>query len=241
MIKIEIWSDYTCPFCYIGNRNLEIAMARFGYEKHIKLEYKSFRLNSTSSSQDEKTVGSILMETYGMTGKQMELLVNEIHNLAKEADLSMSLSGIKYFDTVLAHRLAKFAEKQGKAKEMIASLFHGYFTEAINIEDKSDLIKLAVQIGLNKEDVDYALSMNCYKKEVVSDEALAEEIGVSGVPFYVFNESLAIKGSQSVEIFLSVLEEVIDSDGELMKNIISNNEGQRTYCTGTDCEKEAII
>lgn len=240
MIKIEIWSDFTCPFCYIGKRNLEKALSQFSHHEYVQIEFKSYRLNPSTTSEKEVSIGDMLMERFGLQPEQVNQLAQEIYEQAEKVDLAIHLAGNKSFNTILAHRLTKYAENKGYGQDVINRLFNGYFTKTINLENKADLIDLAVEIGLDKADVDSTLSLNCYAKAVHADEITAVEIGINSVPFYVFNEEHAVSGSQPVEMFLRILEELWKSNEALMKEEKSTKE-EKMYCTGNDCERENSV
>lgn len=241
MIKIEVWSDFTCPFCYIGKRNLERAIARFTHGKHVKVEFKSYRLGQMTDSLNEMSFSDMLVDKYDMSQRQIELLENEIIALAEEADIPLDLSCVKYYDTSLAHRLTKYAQRHGLETEMISRLFQAYFTKTVNLNDKMDMVNLAVEIGLDRDEVEGILSLNGFKSSIKCDELEAEEIGINSVPFYVFNEVHSIKGSQSDNIFLDILEELMDPAGEAPEEVVSKSGNQFTYCTGTNCEKVTMV
>lgn len=240
MIKVEIWYDFTCPLCYIAKRNLEKALAVFKHQDHVQIEFKSYRLNPDQSSAEELTVGDMLRDRYGLEDEQVNQLAQEIYDQAEKVELAIQLAGIKSFNTILAHRLMKYAESEGYGQGIIDRLFNGYFTRTVNIESKTDLIDLAVEIGLDKEDVDSILSLNGYTKAVHADELTAREIGINSVPFFVFNEEHAVSGNQSVEMFLKILEELWKQNAVQVKTEKVKQEDEKNYCTGDDCERENV-
>lgn len=235
-MKVEIWSDFTCPFCYLGKRKFELALEQFPNKADIQIEYVSYQLDPNINDQSNKTVYDMLMEKYGQSFEQVKMMTDQIADQGKEIGLAFHFDKMKHVNTLHAHRLVKLAKKHGKDKELVDLIFKSYFTEGKQIDNKQILIDLAEQLKFDIAEVDETLSMNCYTKAVKNDLETAMEIGIQGVPFFIFNEKYAISGAQSVEVFLQALEEIWE-ENELENTKVEKNETCTTnYCIGKDCE-----
>lgn len=235
-MKIEIWSDFICPYCYIGKTNLEIALKKANLINNTKIEFKSFRLGPFDSERKDSFY-SMLMNKNERTLDEIKTLTNKIKEQAKQVGISIEFDRMEYADTLNAHRLTKYAESFGKEQEIVNLIFRKYFTDNENIGNNDVLLKIAEEIGLNKEEVDALLCLNKYAKSVRLDEETAKEIGIEGVPFFIFNEQYALTGAQSVEVFLEVIEQL--SKEESVTNNWNESAGgfcKTTYCTGDECD-----
>lgn len=235
-VKIEVWSDFICPYCYIGKTNLEIALERAKLTEDVKIEYKSFRLELGETNGVESFY-QVLMNKNEMTPEDVEKMTANIIERAKRIGLTIRFDNIKYINTWNAHRLTKYAESFGKDKEIVNLIFEKYFNDNDNIGSNEVLINIAKEIGLNEEEVDALLCLNQYGKSVKLDEETAKEIGIEGVPFFIFNEQYAITGAQSVEVFSEVIEE-LRKEQTVNKtwNDSTNGFCRTTYCSGEDCD-----
>lgn len=232
-MKVEIWSDFISPHCYIGKRNFELALEKFSQKKYVKVQFKSFQLVNNCSSKAE-TLTQLLMDKYQLKFDELHQLTKRMCKQAARIGLPMCLEDMKNTCTKDAHRLVKYAEKQGKDLEVVDLLFRHYFSSQENISDKNTLLAIAKQCGLNEEEVTAVLSLEKYSKAVQYDNDEAEEIGVNDIPFFVFNERYALVGNQSEEVFLQALEQAWK---ENERNFLAKrNQAKTTYCEGEECE-----
>lgn len=234
MMKIEVWFDFTCPFCYIGKRTLEEALTQFHHKNNIQIQYKSYRLDPNTRRDDNDTIGNMLNKRLGISQQKLQNIASDIYDQAERLNVVLHLEKMKSSNTLLAHRLAKYAAVHAKDNEIINLLFEGYFTNTINIECKQDLLQIAKQVGLHEDKVDAILSLNKYKKSVLEDESLAEEIGIHNIPCYIFNEEHAITGTHSIELLSLMLEELWNKE----KHFSTEEQDETTFCTGEDCENK---
>lgn len=226
-MKIEIWSDFTCPYCYIGKRKLELAMEQFEHRQFIQIEFKSYETPDVClDSNEEKT------KKYGMPNEK----INQMKSHAEEIGLTINVENLEETNTFNAHRLVKYAEKQGKELAVIDLLFKSYFCDGENIGDKNVLLSIAEKAGLDDKEVDSLLCLNKYGRAVQNDELIAKEIGIEDVPFFIFNEQLAVAGIQTVELFKNVLEESWEECQEHLDVKKSTEQCRKSYCVGNDCE-----
>jgi len=204
-VKIEVWSDFGCPFCYIGKRRLERALESFSHRDEIELVYRSFELDPGAPKDTESSIHELLAVKYGLSLEQAK---ESNRNVAQQAQTE----GLTYnFDTTIptntfdAHRLAHYAGEQGKAKEMTERLFRAYFTDSLHIGDRDTLVRLAEEVGLDGAAVREVLEQNTYADAVREDENEARRLGIRGVPFFVLRGKYAVSGAQPLEIFQGAL------------------------------------
>jgi len=235
-MKIEVWSDFVCPFCYIGKRRLERALNKFPERSRVKVIYKSFELDPYSPSDDTVTIHEALAEKYGVSVEEARKMNENIVRLAKGVGLNYNMDKITPTNTLRAHRLAKFAETRGKEAEMTERLFSAHFIESLKIDDAEVLADLAEEIGLDRSEVrDVLRDENQFLTEVRKDERTAAELGVRGVPFFVLNGKYALSGAQPEEIFLQALQKVAEEEKARggLKPLVSEGGPD---CTADSCE-----
>jgi predicted DsbA family dithiol-disulfide isomerase len=203
-MKIEIWSDIVCPFCYIGKRHLEQALANTG--KTVKIEWKSFQLDSTVTPEDAgASVVDHLAEKKGMSIEQVNGMMSHVESMAKEVGLDMKLRTSYVMNTFHAHRVLHFAKSIGKGSELKEALLKAHFTDNLNLNEEENLVRVAVSVGLNEEDVLRVLHSNEFEEAVNEDAYTAQQFGARGVPYFVFNRESAVSGAQPIEVFEKIL------------------------------------
>lgn len=208
-MKISIWSDFVCPFCYIGGANLDKALKNFAHSDEVEIEYKSFQLDPEASYDPSKSYIEGLAAKKGVSVEEMQQSVNQIDAMAKTAGLDYQFDIMKNGDTFLAHRVFQYAKEQGKGNEYYARWYPAIFTEGALVSDEDTIIRISSEIGLDADEVSAILAdPERYKEETVNDVFQAGQIGVQGVPFFVFDEKYAIPGAQPQEVFDQVLEQV---------------------------------
>ncbi|WP_078428164.1 DsbA family oxidoreductase [Alkalihalobacterium alkalinitrilicum] len=236
-MKIEVWSDYVCPFCYIGKRRLESALEKFPQKDQVKIEFKSFELDPHAQRDTTGSVYENLSKKYGMSIEETKKMTEGVAAQAKSVGLDFDFDSMIRTNTLDAHRIAKFAEKQGKDKAVTETLLRAHFIEAKHIGDHETLADLAVITGLNRQEVEEVLKGNAYEEEVRADQFRAKDIGVQGVPFFVINEKYAISGAQPTETFLNALQKVWEEENEeVVLKPISTANHQGAMCTDDHCE-----
>lgn len=206
-MKVEIWSDIMCPFCYIGKRRFEEALNTFANKDEVTVEWKSFLLNPELETDPSKTLDEFLAVHKSIPleeARQMNLQVSE---MAAESGLTFNLDRAIPANSFNAHRLLHFAKQQGRQREIGEMLFRAYFTEGKNIDDAGTLLAIAEKAGLDKHAFATAMGEGAFAQEVISDVEEARELGVRGVPFFVLNRRYAISGAQAPEAFLQALEQ----------------------------------
>lgn len=196
-----------CPFCYIGKRRLESALEKFQHKDKIEIEWKSFQLDPSTKSQPGKSTYQYLAERYGRDIEWSKATHANVVKMAKEVGLDYNFDKAVIANSFDAHRMSHFAKSKNKGPEFEEVLFKAYFTDGKDISDAETLKKLAVEIGLEAKEAEAILAGSNYGNAVRQDIIEAQQIGVQGVPFFVFNRKLAVSGAQPVEVFLSTLQE----------------------------------
>ncbi|MDA6072583.1 DsbA family oxidoreductase [Flavobacterium sp. AC] len=206
-MKIEIWSDIMCPFCYIGKRQLETALAEFP-NGEFEIEWKSFQLDPTITPQSGKDVYTFLAERKGISVEQSIEMHKGVVERAKSVGLDYHFDKAIISNSLTAHRIIQLAKVKKLGDEMEEIFFKAYFVEGRDLNDGPTLIELAVKAGLDQNLVLEVLKdENLFLKEVQDDIAEAQEIGVQGVPFFVFDRKYAVSGAQPVEAFVKTITE----------------------------------
>ncbi|MET0785811.1 MAG: DsbA family oxidoreductase [Paenisporosarcina sp.] len=212
-MKIEVWSDYVCPFCYIGKRRLEEAIASSGLSENIEVQFKAYELDPNSPAFSDKSTYDILAEKYNTTTEAAKQMTVSVSQQAQSVGLTYDFDRIKHANTFDAHRLAKWAESQGKPAEISERLLKAHFIEAKEIGRHEVLLDLVEEIGLDREKASEVLASNAYEVEVKQDVQEGMLLGVRGVPFFVINRKYAISGAQPAEAFAEALKKVAEEEG----------------------------
>ena len=205
-MKIEIWSDVVCPFCYIGKRKFEAALTQLSFREEIEIEWKSFQLMPEMKTDVHKSVYEMLAEAKGIGIQQSTEMHESVVQMAQQAGLNYRFDIAVPANTFKAHQFLHFAKKTNKQNEAEELLFSAYFTEGKNIDDIETLISIGNKLSLNTEELRHVLVQNALSSDVEKDIQEAKEIGVRGVPFFVVDRKYGISGAQDVSVFLSTLE-----------------------------------
>ncbi|TRZ36958.1 DsbA family oxidoreductase [Niallia circulans] len=236
-MKIEVWSDFVCPFCYIGKRRLEEAIAQFPGKDQVEVEFKSFELDPNAQIYSGTGINEALAKKYGMSIEEAKRANEGVGSQAAGVGLTFNFDEMKPTNTFDAHRLAKFAATVGKEKEMTEKLLASYFTESKLISDHDVLVEIAQTAGIEKEETLAVLNDSTkYANDVRIDEALAQQMGVTGVPFFVINQKYSISGAQPAETFRRALQQVWEEEGNAPKlqDLTGGNTG--AACTDDNCD-----
>ena len=233
-MKIEVWSDYVCPFCYIGKRQLEKAIKNSGYEGQIDVEFKSFLLDPTTPIDTEESIYTSLARKYNMSEQEAENMTTNVASRAKEVGLDYNFDDMKTANTTAAHRLAKLAAEQGKAEIYNERLMKAYFLEGEAIGRHDVLKRLAKEAELDMEAVQRVLESNQYEEAIEQDIYEAQQIGVRGVPFFVFNNKYGLSGAQPQRLFEQTIEQAALEAG--LKKQIEVIGQDAAICSDGQCE-----
>lgn len=209
-MKIEIWSDVMCPFCYIGKRNFETALEQFSNKNGIEVEWKSFQLDPSLPEVQDSNYTDYLMVSKGLGRPQVEGMLNNVTQMAKGVGLEYDFDRAVMVNSFKAHRVLQLAKMRGLADAAEERLFRAFFTEGRNIADDDTLLELGKEAGLNETEIRSSLSDERYSDMVRQDIQEARAIGVTGVPFFVFNRKYAVSGAQPPQAFLQTLEKAYE-------------------------------
>ncbi|WP_341300715.1 DsbA family oxidoreductase [Lysinibacillus sp. FSL H8-0500] len=234
-MKIEIWSDYVCPFCYIGKKQLEKAIQDMGYDGQVELIYKSYQLDPTTPVDSNVTVYESLAKKYGMSLEKAQEMTEGVTARAKEVGLNYDFSDLMEENTLKAHRLVKWAEQQGDVTALVESLLHSHFIEGKRIGQDEVLLTIAEQVGLQREEVAKVLVADTFKDEVEADIQEGQQLGVRGVPFFVLNRKYGISGAQPQQVFEETLRKVAEEEGLQPKLTMAGSEDSG-ICTDDSCK-----
>ena len=205
-MKVEIWSDVMCPFCYIGKRRFENALEQFEHKDEIEIDWKSFQLAPDLETDPAIKIDQYLADKKGFTIDHARQLNAQVTQMDAEAGLTYNFDKAVVANSFNAHRFTHFAKTHGLGIEAEEQLFKAYFTDGANIDDKATLIELGVQIGLDASEIGHMLESNAYADEVKHDIAEAQQLGIRGVPFFVLNNKYGISGAQAVPVFEQTLQ-----------------------------------
>lgn len=230
-MKIEVWSDYQCPFCYIGKARLNKALEQFPNRDEVEVSFRSFELDPNAAKDIPMNMYEMLMNKYGLTLEQVKQNSANLWQQAKNEGLDFQFDTMVLTNSFDAHRLLKFAARQGKEAEMNEALFRAYFTDSLHIGDHDTLLDIAERVGLDRTETQTFLNSEQLGKEVRQDEQQANQLGVTGVPFFVVNNKYGISGAQPTEVFLNTLQDVWTEDHPLQ--MINSNEGD--VCVDGSC------
>lgn len=204
-MKIEIWSDVMCPFCYIGKRNLEQALAQFADSDKLEIVWKSYQLDDTVPETATESYEAYLVKRKGLSATQVQGMLQNVTKMAREAGLNYDFDKAVIVNSRKAHQLIQFAKTRKLGDEMEERLFLAYFTEGKNIADTDTLTQLGVEIGLDANELQTAFTNEQFVYMMTQDIQEARQIGVNGVPFFLFNHKYAISGAQPPQAFLETI------------------------------------
>lgn len=206
-MKIEIWSDVLCPFCYIGKRNFEKALGEFEHAGEVEVVWKSYQLDPETKTFGGKNIHEYLAEKKGASVEWAREMNDRVVQMARESGLHYDMDKAIPANSFDAHRLTHLAKSRGLGAKMEERLFAAYFTEGRNIADHVVLTALGTEVGLDTAEIQKMLSRNDFADEVRGDIEEASALGIRGVPFFVLDRKYGVSGAQPSEAFLEALRE----------------------------------
>ena len=210
LLKIEIWSDVICPFCYIGKRKFEKAISQIANKEQVEIIWKSFQLAPNMKTDTSISIDQYLAVHKGFSIEKAREMNAYVTQIAKEEGLIFNFDKSIVANTRLAHQMLHFAHTAGKQNITKERLLQAYFTDGKNLDDKQYLLALGAEIGLDIDALSQALNSNAFVNEVEADITEAQQLGVRGVPFFVFNRTHAVSGAQSVDIFVETIQQAMN-------------------------------
>ena len=207
-LSVQIWSDVQCPWCYIGKRKFEAALAELAADPaapQVEVVYRSFELAPDTPVDFEGTPVDYLSQRKGIAPEQARAMIDRVSGIAESVGLDYRYDDIHQTNTVLAHELPHFAKAHGKQLELKERLLRAYFTEGRHIGRADDLAELAAEVGLDHDEAQAALTEHTYLPDVKADMAQAVAYGIQGVPFFVIDDRYGISGAQETAHFVAAL------------------------------------
>ncbi|HET9634902.1 MAG TPA: DsbA family oxidoreductase [Gemmatimonadaceae bacterium] len=205
-MKVEVWSDVMCPFCYLGKRRFAKALGDFADRADVEVIWKSFQLNPSLETDPGISVTQYLAREKGLDVRVAEQMNDRVARMARQDGPIYNFDEVVVANTFDAHRLIHFARSQGLQDQAIEKLFSAYFTEGRNVDDRATLIELGREIGLDGDAVAAMLDSETYAAEVNADIEEARDLGINGVPFFVFDRAYVVSGAQDAEVFADALD-----------------------------------
>ena len=210
-IRIEVWSDVACPWCYIGTRNLDAAVAEFSREHpdtEVQVEYRSFELAPDAPESYDGTIAEYLSSTRGLPADQVEAMLERPRAAAREAGIELRFEELRPARTARAHELLHLAKAQGRQAALNGLMMKANFEQGRSLGDPDELAALAAEAGLAREEALGALESGEFRDAVQADREKAAGYGIGGVPFFVISDRFGIAGAQPAEVLLQALEQV---------------------------------
>jgi predicted DsbA family dithiol-disulfide isomerase len=206
-MQVEIWSDVVCPWCYLGKRRFERALEAFGHRDEVSVVYRSFELDPSAPPGVSTPTVERLASKYGMTVEQANDAQRQMEQRAAQDGLDFRMAGLRSGNTLDAHRLLQLAKARHRQPELAERLYLAYFSEQESIFEHSSLARLAVEAGLDRDEVLRVLASDEYSEAVATDEAMARVLGATGVPLFVIDRRYGISGAQPPETIVEVLDQ----------------------------------
>jgi len=231
-MKVEIWSDVMCPFCYIGKRRFEDALQQFAHKDKIEVEWKSFQLNPDMKTDPTLNINQYLADIKGWNLEYAQNMNARVTEMAAQVGLTYDFDKAVVANSFNAHRLSHLAKKHGLGEAAEEALFKAYFTDGKNIDDKATLIELGIVIGLDADEISQTLNSDAFADAVKYDIAEARHLGIQGVPFFVMNNKYGVSGAQAVPVFAETLEKSFTEWKQ------ENSKPQLTIIEGESCSPD---
>ncbi|WP_284084328.1 DsbA family oxidoreductase [Acinetobacter nosocomialis] len=229
-MRVDVWSDVVCPFCYIGKKRLEHVAAEAGIE--LDIHWHSFELDPNAPATHDTSNTERLAKKYGRTYEEMEEMERNIAAMAASEGIDFQWQKANSGNSFNAHRIIHLAQSKGLGNEAKEAFFHAYMTEGLAIGEREVVEEIASRIGLDNAEVEYVLDTNELADFVRHDEKIAhEQLNVTGVPFFVFDQRIALAGAQPREVFLQVLEQA-----QLKANAEEIEQDDATVCNDETCD-----
>ncbi len=233
-MKVEIWSDVVCPWCYIGKRRFEAALSRFAHADQVQVVWHSFELDPTAPERQHGHPADRLAAKYGMPRERAVESMAHLTQVAAEEGLDFHLETAQSGNTFAAHRLIHLGAELGIQDAVKERLLAGYLTENAPIGERDALLRLGAEAGIPVEQAAEALAGDAFAAEVRQDEAEAAALGISGVPFFVFDRTYAVSGAQPADALLAALDQAWEHSHPL--TVLTPAPGEATAsCDGDNC------
>lgn len=207
-MQIEVWADVVCPWCYIGKRRLQAALAERGITDEVEIVHRAFQLDPAASTTTAPTIDHLAAK-YGVTRDEALAMMANVTEVAAAEGLDYHLDRTMTGNTRNAHRLALWAQEQDPvvAQRLLEAMYSAYFEQGRGVFSTDDLVALAAEVGLDADAAREMLAGSAYLDQVVEDQVLARTFGANGVPFFVIDRAYGVSGAQPVEVFLNAIDQ----------------------------------
>ena len=226
-VKVDVWSDIACPWCYIGKRKFEAGVAAFGAKgggHSVEVEYHSFELSPDTPVDFEGTEAEFLSQHKGLPVQQAQEMIDRVAGIAAQVDLHYDYDALRHTNTVKAHQVIHLAKQHGKQLEMVERLFTAYFERGEHVGQDDSLADLGAEVGLDRDEVLRTLRDDAQLAAVRADQAQAQAFGINGVPFFVIDGKYGVSGAQDPAAFEQVLQQVVALRGTTPEEVASATE-----------------
>lgn len=236
-MRIDVWSDFQCPFCHLGRRQLDLALEEFEHRDEVDVVWHSFQLDRNAPDVIEGSNVQRVADKYGVSIEQMQETHRQMAEQAAEVGLDFQWDKVVGGNSYAAHRLHHYARSVGREQEFLDRLMRGWYTEGESIGDHETLLRLGVEAGLEESGVRQVLESDDFGQEVRTDLALASQIGISSVPTFVLDQKYGVSGAQGVESILKAVRYAWDDQGNRPEPVGGGCAGG--CCGGGGCGTEA--
>ncbi|MEN9698065.1 MAG: hypothetical protein RL448_20 [Actinomycetota bacterium] len=205
---IDVWSDVVCPWCFIGKRRLEKALAEIDKSIPIEIRHRAFQLDPRTT--EIRNTKDLLAEKYGIPIEGVDQMQSHVCKIADGEGLCYDLSNTNSGNTATAHRLLAWARELGKGQELLEVLFTNYFEKSKGVFTETELLELVAEAGLSTETAKEIINSDRYAESLAEDQAIAQEIGIGGVPFFVFDQKYGISGAEDLDVFKETIAKTLE-------------------------------
>lgn len=206
-MKIEIWSDIACPWCFVGKRRFEEALTRFPQRDALDIVWRSFELDPTAPARQTLPAAELLAKKYRLSPERTQEMLTSMTATGAPHGIAFRFDRLVQGNTFDAHRLIHFAAAHGRRAAMVERLFLAYFSDGVAVGDHAELTRLAGEVGLDTPAVAAMLATDAHATDVRADEARAQEFGISGVPFFAIDERFGVSGAQTADVLVEALQQ----------------------------------
>ncbi|WP_219838530.1 DsbA family oxidoreductase [Paenibacillus sp. R14(2021)] len=237
-MKVEIWTDIVCPYCYIGKRKFEEGLKKFEHRDSVEIVYRSFELDPHMEINVNDDIYGLSAKKFGSTRAHMKTVHDDITKRAEQDGLTFNYDTAIHTNTFNAHRLLHYSAQFGKTKELLERLYKAYFTDSLHIGDLNTLVAIALEAGLDAAETAAMLESEQYAAEVRADELKAQKLGIRGVPYFVINGKYATSGAQTKEVFTEVLEQAWAEEHPVVQFRSAVEDTEAPACLDGSCSLE---
>ncbi|WP_256792811.1 DsbA family oxidoreductase [Terrabacter sp. Ter38] len=206
-MKVEIWSDIACPWCYIGKRRFEKALAAFPHRDEVEVQWRSYQLDPTLPDHHDGTELDYLVDRKGMSRAQVSQMFGQVTAIAADEGLRYDFGSVVVANTFAGHELLHLAQARGVGDEVKEALLSAHFEHEEDIGDREVLVRIGTEAGLDADEIARDLATHTWRDAVLADITAANSLGIRGVPFFVLDEKYGVSGAQPTEVFTRALEQ----------------------------------